>query len=111
MEKINVSKSFLVSPRVLPFSFGQDIVNQGQLGQLMCTVVDGDEPLTIAWSLHGEDISSGPDLTTSQLGSRTSILMISSVSYRHSGKYTCTASNSAGSASYSAMLQVNGTST
>jgi len=77
----------------------------------MCTVVDGDEPLTIAWSLHGEDISSGPDLTTSQLGSRTSILMISSVSYRHSGKYTCTASNSAGSASYSAMLQVNGTST
>ncbi len=103
--KLNIS----VPPRVLPFSFGEDVVNQGKLGQLMCTVVDGDEPLTITWSLQGQDISSGPDLTTSQLGGRTSILMISSVTYRHSGKYTCTASNSAGSASYSTELKVNGT--
>ena len=97
-------------PRILPFSFGQDVVNQGQLGQLVCTVVDGDEPLTITWSLHGEDLSSGPDLTTSQLGSRTSMLMISSVTYRHSGKYTCTARNEAGSASHSVELRVNGNS-
>jgi hypothetical protein len=101
--------TFSVPPRILPFSFGQDVVNQGQLGQLMCTVVDGDEPLKISWSLHGKDLSSGPDLMTSQLGSRTSILMISSVTYRHSGQYTCTASNIAGSASHSAELKVNGT--
>ena len=88
-------------PRILPFSFGQDVVNQGQLGQLVCTVVDGDEPLTITWSLHGEDLSSGPDLT---------MLMISSVTYRHSGKYTCTARNEAGSASHSVELRVNGNS-
>jgi len=70
--------------------------------------VKGDEPLSIAWSLQGEQLSSGPDLTTSQIGSRTSLLMISSVSYRHTGRYTCTASNAAGSDSSSAELKVNG---
>ena len=38
-----------------------------------------------------------------------SVLMISSVGYRHSGTYTCTASNKAGSVSLSADLRVNGT--
>jgi len=78
------------------------------VGQLLCTVVKGDEPLSIAWSLQGEQLSSGPDLTTSQIGSRMSLLIISSVSYRHTGRYTCTASNAAGSDSSSAELKVNG---
>ena len=98
----------LEQPTVLPFSFGRDVVNQGEVGQLLCTVVKGDEPLTINWSLQGEELSSGPDLTTSQIGTRTSLLMISSVSYRHTGKYTCTATNAAGSSSISAELKVNG---
>lgn len=92
----------------MPFSFGKDVINQGQLGQLVCTILQGDEPISIKWSVQGEDLGPGPDLTTSQLGSRTSILMISSVSYRHSGTYTCLASNPAGSVSYSAELSVNG---
>jgi hypothetical protein len=36
------------------------------------------------------------------------MLTIQSVGYRHSGKYTCTASNSAGSKSESVELKVNG---
>ena len=105
-----ISKNFYIleSPTVLPISFGRDVVNQGEVGQLLCTVVKGDEPLSIAWSLQGEQLSSGPDLTTSQIGSRMSLLIISSVSYRHTGRYTCTASNAAGSDSSSAELKVNG---
>lgn len=99
---------FSEPPQILPFSFGKDVINQGQLGQLVCTILQGDEPISIKWSVQGEDLGPGPDLTTSQLGSRTSILMISSVSYRHSGTYTCLASNPAGSVSYSAELSVNG---
>ena len=38
----------------------------------------------------------------------TSILMISSVGYRHSGKYTCIAKNSAGISFESTELKVNG---
>mgnify|MGYP001337688125 FL=1 len=80
----------------------------GELRQLFCTVIKGDEPLSIRWSLKGEDLGPGPDLTTSQLGPRTSMLMISSVNYRHSGSYTCTASNAAGTVEYTAQLNVHG---
>ena len=92
----------------MDFSFGNTAVNKGEPRQIICSVIKGDEPLKITWSLHGEDLGPGPDLTTTQLGSRTSLLMINAVSYRHSGKYTCNASNLAGSTSYTAELKVNG---
>ena len=99
---------FLEPPQILPFTFGQGVIKEGQLRQLLCTVVQGDEPISIKWSLQGEDLGPGPDLTTTQLGSRTSLLMISEVNYRHTGTYTCTASNPAGSSMYSAELKVTG---
>jgi hypothetical protein len=43
------------------------------------------------------------------LGSRTSILTIESVRAHHTGNYTCTATNFAGSSSFTASLIVNGT--
>ena len=96
-------------PEVLPISFGKDVVNEGDFGQLVCTVVRGDQPLKFTWSLHGAVVSSEPGLTTSQIGGRTSILMINSVGHRHSGKYRCNVSNKAGSSSSTADLKVNGT--
>ena len=90
-------------------NFGKDIVDEGDFGQLVCTVVRGDEPLTFTWSLQGDVVSSEPGLMTSQLGTRTSILMINTVGHRHIGKYTCNVSNVAGSVSATAELKVNGT--
>ncbi len=78
------------------------------MAQLTCFVRRGDEPLRISWSLKGDIISSEPSITTTMIGTRTSMLMISNVGYRHSGTYTCTASNRAGSQSYSTELLVNG---
>jgi len=92
----------------LPLSFGKDVVDEGDFGQLVCTVIRGDEPLSFTWSLQGAVVSSEPGLTTSQLGSRTSILMINSVGHRHSGAYTCNVSNPAGTLSSTAELKVNG---
>lgn len=74
----------------------------------MCTVIRGDEPLSFTWTLHGAVVSSEPGLTTSQIGGRTSILMINSVGHRHSGKYTCNVRNKAGSVSQTTELNVNG---
>ena len=98
-----------VPPEISPFSFSSDVVNEGIYAQVSCIVQSGDLPITITWSLKGDVISSEPGLMTAQIGQRASILSIDSVGYRHSGTYTCTARNEAGTASTSAELKVNGT--
>ena len=85
-------------------------MNQGEFAQLICVIRRGDEPLSLTWSLKGDVISSDPDLSTTMLGRRTSVLTIASVGYsgsHHIGTYTCRASNPAGSRTYSADLKVN----
>ena len=106
----NYTESILFTepPHIVPFSFGDHPVNQGESAQLMCAVNKGDRPLSITWSLKGDIISSDPVLTTTMLGAQTSILMISSVDYQHSGVYTCRAENPAGITTHSAELKVNG---
>ena len=92
----------------MPLTFGRDVLDEGEFAQLVCFVSKGDEPLSILWALKGDIISSEPTLTTALLGTRTSMLTISSVGYRHSGTYTCTAKNKAGVTSETAELKVNG---
>ena len=83
-------------------------MDEGEFAQVICIVSKGDEPLALTWSLHGAVISSEPSISTTLLGTRTSMLTIQSVGYRHSGDYTCAAKNLAGSSSSSASLKVNG---
>lgn len=83
-------------------------MNEGEFVQVTCNVKRGDEPLKVSWSLKGDAISSEPAITTTMIGTRTSILIISSVGYRHSGEYTCIAQNKARSDYYSTSLRVNG---
>ena len=97
-------------PTLMPLTFGRDVLDEGEFAQLVCIVSKGDEPLTISWALKGDVISSEPSLTTASLGTRTSMLTIGSVGYRHSGTYTCTAKNDAGVTSEPATLKVNGNS-
>ena len=100
--------SIVELPQIVPFSFGRDVVDQGDFAQLTCVVSRGDKPLSITWSLKGDIISSDPTLTTTMLGTQASMLVISSVDYHHSGVYTCRAENAAGIISHSAELLVNG---
>ena len=102
---------FTELPEIIPFSFGKDVVNQGEFTQLTCVVSKGDHPLSLTWSLKGELVSSGPTLTTTMLGTQASMLVISSVDYHHSGVYTCRAENPAGVTTHSAQLKVNGNQT
>ena len=98
----------LEPPSIVPFSFGRDVVDSGEFAQLTCVVSKGDMPITITWSLKGQDLNSGPSITTTMVGTRTSMLIISSVDYSHIGEYTCRASNPAGSVTHAAKLNVNG---
>ena len=89
-------------------------MDEGDFAQLSCIATSGDEPLQLAWTFHGENnqIADGIDnamgITTTNLGSRMSILVIQSVQHHHRGRYTCQAKNRAGVESQSANLKVNG---
>ena len=98
----------LESPKIVPFSFGQAIIDSGSFAQLVCIVSHGDMPVTITWSLKGKQLNSGPSISTTMLGQRTSMLTIADVSYLHIGEYTCRATNPAGSVTHSTQLVVNG---
>ena len=102
-----LTSSLLEPPQIAPFSFS-GVVDSGAFAQLTCAVSHGDMPITITWSLKGQELNSGPSITTTMLGQRASILIISSVDYSHVGEYTCRATNPAGSVTYSAELRVNG---
>ena len=94
-------------PRMLSLSFGNAVLNEGSFAQLSCVVTEGDEPLILSWSFHGHNLTSDLGITTTELGSRTSILMIPSVAHKHVGNYTCKAINKAGCTSSTAELKVN----
>ena len=102
------SFNFPEPPQIVPFSFGSEVVNEGDYAQVLCTVRRGDGPISISWSLKGDIVSSEPSMNTAQIGPRASILSLNSVGYRHSGTYTCTARNPGGVATHSAELRVNG---
>ena len=95
-------------PQIAPFSFPLGIVDEGSYLQISCSVIKGDEPLMITWHLQGADVSSEPSLSTTMVGTRSSILIITHAGYRHAGVYACRAQNSAGTNTYSAELRVNG---
>ena len=99
---------FTEPPEIVPFTFGSESIDQGKYAQLSCVIRSGDKPIVITWSLKGDIINSGPTLSTTMLGTQASMLVITSVDYQHSGVYTCRAENSAGIATYSAELKVNG---
>ena len=98
----------LEPPQIIPFTFGKPVTDAGAFAQLTCAVSHGDMPITITWSLKGQELNSGPSIMTTMVGTRTSMLIISSVDYSHVGEYTCRASNPAGSVTHSADLVVNG---
>ena len=92
----------------MPLSFGRDVLNENDLAQVSCIATRGDEPMTVSWTFHGHSISSDLDIMITPIGGRGSNLIIMKIGHRHSGIYTCTASNYAGSRSESTPLLVNG---
>ncbi|VEN53577.1 unnamed protein product [Callosobruchus maculatus] len=96
-----------VPPQILPFDFGEDSVNAGELASLQCSVHKGDLPMKIYWLHNNYSVADMEDILISKAGKKISTLSIDSVSAKHSGEYTCVAENEAGSSQYSARLNVN----
>lgn len=102
---------FLVAPQIAPFSISEEPANWGEQVSAVCSILKGDLPIELRWSLNGEIITgfTHPDVTITNTGKKTSLLTIESVTARHAGEYSCVASNLVGSVSRSAILSVNGT--
>lgn len=99
---------YLVLPHIVPFSVDEK-VRSGDSIQLNCHVSKGDKPLELNWLFNDDELSSELAMTTTKLGSSSSVLTISTVSAAHTGKYTCIASNRIGSYNYSTYINVDGT--
>lgn len=92
----------------MPFDFGEETMNAGDTVSAQCTITKGDLPMKILWYLNGNPVSEQEGIFTSYVGKRVSTLAIDSVRAEHSGEYTCSATNSAGSTNFTTYLNVNG---
>lgn len=98
-------------PKIVPFSFGDEPFTSGDSAHTVCAAAEGDLPMDINWVFHGQKYSSMMGITTTKVGARSNMLQIESVAAAHSGNYTCTARNNAGTRNYTAVLVVFGTNT
>ena len=94
-------------PEIVPFAMEAPL-SVGQDATLLCSVYKGDTPLTLTWSVNGEPVAGRPGVQVLPAGVRSTLLTVPSVSAEHSGIYTCTASNAAGTVSHSTRLDVRG---
>ena len=79
----------LEPPRIVPFSFGRDIFDEGEYAQVSCVISSGDLPLSITWSLQGVSVQGGAEtgISTAPMGTRASFLSIQSAGSQHSKVY------------------------
>lgn len=75
--------------------------------QLTCIASKGDHPISFSWLLNGFEVGAA-EASTVNVGQKTSLLIIQSVTSRHAGLYTCRAVNLGGESNRSAELHVKG---
>lgn len=103
----NLFRCFSEKPLIIPISYDENVY-VGDAFNLFCQIPKGDKPIVIKWSFRGFDDSRGIQIVTNRVTDTTSVLSISNATAAHSGTYMCTATNSAGSATFSINMTVNG---
>lgn len=101
---------FCLSDVKTPPSFPKKITSitqiEGQPVQFECRVA-GSSPMEVSWLKDGEALRSDSEYTMS-FDDNSAVLMIAKGEMRHSGEYTCVATNSVGTASCRAKLMLQG---
>ncbi|XP_052126797.1 cell adhesion molecule Dscam2-like isoform X3 [Frankliniella occidentalis] len=91
-------------PVIVPFSFHSGLEDGNRL-QVSCSIMSGDLPIAIEWRKDGRPLPADPSVSEQQ-HQFASNLLFSDLGARHSGSYTCVASNAAASANFTAPLVV-----
>lgn len=93
-----------------PPSFPKKITSlqqtEGQPVRFECRVA-GSLPIEVSWLKDGKPLSQGDEFSM-LYDDNTAVLQINNSEMRHSGEYTCVATNSVGSASCRAKLTLQG---
>ncbi|GAB6020837.1 Down syndrome cell adhesion molecule-like protein 1 [Chamberlinius hualienensis] len=86
----------------------EDHLVEGMLARVSCVVSRGDLPIQMRWEKDGSAIVSGSldGMQIKSFDDHSSILSIVSVKTLHNGRYSCIASNEAGTAVVDALLNV-----
>ena len=102
----------IVPPKIAPFSFGETPMNYEETVSVTCTISGGDTPISVIWKFNEVIIENDNmnDVILEKRGKRVNNLIIESVTHRHIGNYTCSASNKAGVVEFTSQLFVNGLS-
>lgn len=105
----------IVLPQINPFSFGDDEMKLDDSVSATCTILRGDLPVKIWWTLSDSyeslseyNISTNDGIVITKAGNKLSVLNIEAVKARHRGNYSCYAKNKAGVAKHSAYLAISG---
>lgn len=101
---------FVVPPQIVPFEFGEEAINSGEIISAVCTINKGDFPLNITWTLNDQNVGNMKGITVLRTNKRISQLSIDDVQASHSGTYRCIVENDAGVSHHEALLRVNGIS-
>ncbi len=100
-----------VPPTLNKFTVGESL-RLGQRVSMLCSVVDGDLPLTLSWFRDGRLLRPGLQggVSVAQIGNFESVLRIDNLRPEHNANFTCRAENQAGEAAHSQALRVKGQS-
>ncbi|GLH10491.1 Protein sidekick [Gryllus bimaculatus] len=91
-------------PQIAPFQFPSNL-QEGNRAQVSCSIISGDLPISISWRKDGGPLPREADVHE-QLHEFVSNLLFSDLAERHSGLYTCIASNAAAVSNYTTKLVV-----
>lgn len=96
----------LVAPMIDPQPLPPTVyANEGMKIKLMCSVLEGDPPVRVVWMKNNYAVTVDTDVTLQHMDD-SSVLVFRKVAFRHSGNYTCVASNVAATTNRTTALVV-----
>lgn len=97
-------------PEIMPFHFSSNL-KEGGITNIVCSATSGDLPITFTWRKDGKPLPHDPDIHEQHPVEMVSALRFNNLAAKHSGHYTCIATNPASSANFTAELIVRGNQT
>ncbi|XP_073979424.1 cell adhesion molecule Dscam2-like isoform X3 [Rhodnius prolixus] len=100
----HVYLNIMKPPEIQEFHFPSNL-QEGHRAHVSCTVISGDLPIQMTWLKDGRPVPREPDLQE-QHHQFVSNLLFGNLAGRHSGRYTCIASNAAAQTNFTSNLVV-----